>query len=180
MRFLIALRSTIIGALALVALAGEAVSLPAGMTFPATYRSRGSVTTTMVARVRGQTRTVSTTGRVRDRLTLGSDGTFAWAYMVGDGLPATGTWTEVEDKVLSRTYDADVGPRIDAAIESMIRGVPGFRQAEVTCTTVPRSVTLRRGGDRVTGTDRIDFRVLNGAARTSGRMVFRWTGRRTD
>jgi len=180
MRFLAVFRTTFVGALALVALAGEAASLPAEMTFPATYSTRGSVTTTLVARVGGETRSVTTTSRARDRLTLDSDGTFEWAYMVGDGAPATGTWTESDNNVLSRTYDADVGPRVDAMLESMIRGIRGFRQAEVTCTMFPRAVTVRRRGDRVEGTDRVDFKVRNGIAHMSGRMVFRWTGRRTD
>jgi hypothetical protein len=180
MRFLDVLRPTFVGALALLALAGEAVSLPEGMTLPATYRARGTMTTTMVARVRGQTRSFASTTRARDTLTLGADGTFAWANMVGDGAPATGTWTEARTNVLSRTYDADLGPRVDSMLETLIRGVPGLRNADVTCTVIPRAVTVRRGGDRLTGTDRIDFKVLNARARMSGRMVFRWTGRRTD
>ena len=180
MRFVSPWRSTLVGALALVALAGEAASLPAGMTLPATYRASGTMTTTMVARVRGRSQTFTNTMRARDTLTLGADNTFAWAYMVGDGSPATGTWTEAETNVLSRTYDADVGPRVDAMLESLIRGIRGFRDAEVTCTVIPRAVTVRRGGDRLEGKDRIDFKVRSGLARMSGRMVFRWTGRRTD
>jgi hypothetical protein len=173
-------RSTFVGVLALVALAGEAASLPDGMTLPADYSARGSMTTTMVARVRGQTRTFAATTRARDVLTLGDDGTFSWAYMVGDGSPATGTWTEIDTNVLARTYDADLGPRLDAVIEAQIRGLPGFRQAEVTCSVIPRAVAVRRGGDRLEGIDRIDFKVRSGRARMNGRMVFRWTGRRTD
>jgi hypothetical protein len=180
MRFLSAVRSTFVGAVALVALAGEAASLPDGMALPAEYRTRGTVTTTMIARVGTQSRTFSGVNRARDRLTLGDDGTFEWAYMVGDGSPATGTWTEVDRNVIARTYDADLGPRVDAMLESMIRGVPGFRQAEVTCSVIPRAVTVRRGGDRVEGVDRIDFKVRSGRARMNGRMVFRWTGRRND
>jgi hypothetical protein len=180
MRFLDVLRPTIVGTLALVALAGEAVSLPEGMTLPATYRARGTMTTTMVARVRGQTRSFANTSRARDTLTLGADGTFAWANMIGDGSPATGTWTESDTSVLSRTYDADVGPRLDVMIESLVRGFPGLRNADVTCTVIPRAVTVRRSGDRLTGTDRVDFKVRGGIARMNGRMVFRWTGRRTE
>lgn len=180
MRLHSSFRSTLVGALALVALAGEAASLPDRMTLPAEYRARGSMTTTMVARVRGQTRTFAATTRARDVLTLGDDGTFEWANMVGDGSPATGTWTETGTNVLSRTYDADLGPRVDSMLESMVRSVRGFRQAEVTCTVIPRAVSVRRGGDRLTGVDRVDFKVRGGLARMTGRMVFRWTARRTD
>ena len=180
MRLLSSLRSTLVGAFALAALAGEAASLPDAMTLPATYGARGTVTTTMVARVNGQTRTFARTSRARDVLTLGDDGTFSWAYMVGDGSPATGTWTEIDRNVIARTYDADLGPRVDSMLESMISGVPGFRNADVTCTVIPRAVSVRRGGNRLEGVDRIDFKVRNGLARMSGRMVFRWTARRTD
>jgi len=179
MRFFVALRSTLVGALALLALAGEAVSLPGGMTLPATYRMRGTMTVVMVARVRGQSRTFTRSGPARDTLTLG-DGTFAFERMVGDGSPATGTWTETDTNVLTRTYDAGLDERVASGLEAQIRSVPGFRNADATCTTTPRAVTVRRGGNRLTGSDRVKFRVTNGAARMSGSLLFRWTGRRTD
>lgn len=180
MRLLSSLRSTLVGAVALVALAGEAASLPDGMALPATYGAHGTMTTTMVARVRGRTRTFSGTSRARDVLTLGDDGTFSSAYLVGDGSPATGTWTEADRNVLSRTYDADLGPRLDSMLETMIRGIPGFRGAEITCSVIPRAVAVRRGGNRLEGVDRIDFKVRGGFARMTGRMLYRWTARRTD
>src|SRR5262245_53268736 len=180
MRFLSALRSTFVGAVALAALPSEAVSLPDGMTLPATYEARGTMTTTTTARFRGRTQTSSNVSRFTDTLTLGADGTLEWANLVGDGAPATGTWTEVEPNVLARSYDADVAMRVDAMLEGLLRRLRGFRQAVVTCTVIPRAVTVRRDGDRLTGTDRIDFRVRNARARLNGRLVFRWTGDRVE
>ena len=177
MRFRIG--SLLTAMLALAVFTDDALSLPEGMTLPADYRLRGGGSFVITARVRGQTHRIVRRGRVRDTLTLG-DGTFSIAGLLKDDPPAAGTWTESEPDVISRSYDADVARRFAADFESMIRETRAFRNADVLATMLPRDVRVRRDGRRLQGADRIDLDIFEGGARMSGRVAFRWIGRRIE
>jgi hypothetical protein len=158
----------------------EARGLPAGMTLPATYRMSGPVVTTVTMTFRGQTRTVTQRSRARDTLTVYADGTFTVAGFVGDGQPATGTWTETAPNRFARAYAADVGPRMETVLSWALSGLPGLRNADVNCSLFPGPVRIRLGGNRLDGIDRMRFSFRGNRVRGHGNMVVTWRCTRTD